>query len=248
MTTAPTPLDRMSRGTLIAYLQRRLGAGGRRVELSEQELDDCIFDALEMWSEAVGRFVHWQLQGSSAVKRYPLDDMQLPENVTHDEIHAIVNVQDIRLWSEGIYTGNVEAIFNIQPIDTYLSEYIVARNHASMRRDITSCGLEWRWEPGERVLFVDNLYEGMTLGITGVMAFKLEDLPRYHHRRFRYTVEAFGRLRLGDARGKFGGNIPGSQTGITIDSDFQRRRGEEMLRDMATWLEQAKQIAPPILG
>lgn len=259
-TPGPTTQTGMTFADLVSYTRRVLGPGGRAVEISDAEIEDAIRDSLDLWSESLGRHLHWRIICTCSHKTvYTLDEMHLPPDVTTDQIMAIVDVQDARIGTTDLgnpiggpvnpdqmfFEGYAFAGYGGA---MYPGEYDVMKRHQHMVRDMTNFGFEWRWEPGERVLVVDNVQAGIILGVTGVKAYELKDMPRYYQRHFKQTVEAFGRIRLGDARGKYGGQIPGSTQGQTVDADYQRQKGEAMLTEIRQWLAQAEQTAPPTVG
>lgn len=249
--TPAQPQSGFAMGTLVSYVLRQLGPGGRLVELNAADIQDSIEDALDLFAQYVGARIDFRIPiAGDLPTRHPINEMELPEGVMADDLISIVNCQEVRIntFESNDQLGNgTPSTWGYQN-SLYLGESEIIKHHQAMRRDLTNNGFEWNWDAPSRVLYFDNLKHGTMIGISAIKVYKLYEIPRHYQRRFKEAVEGYARVRLGDARGKFDGQIPGSTQGQTVDSQHQREKGQQLIETVTLWLENAMQLSPPIVG
>ena len=231
------PLRGYSLEQLSNYIQRQLGAPTWNVELTNQQILDCIQDALGLYSQWVPQI---------RVGNVPLVRGQFKYLAGADVGLGIARIDFVEpnpVPTE-IFYGNM---INPAPLfRTGLDEYDMFLRWRKTWARVTSIRPDWFYDEAECALYIHNPIERYQAGIfayfphmdTSKLTLTGADWVK------RYSL-ARSRLLLGEVWMKFSGAIPGPLQNIQLDQQKRDKAQEEVDKLM----EQLKgmQLSTPAL-
>ena len=207
------PLRNFTVDQLKNYILRQLGAPTWNVELSNQQVLDCIQDALGIYSQYVPMRKSGSIQLARGKFRY-LEGVDVGLGIAQVDF-----VERSQLPAEVFYGSMI----NPAPmIRTGLDEYDMFLRWRKTWQRVTSVQPDWFYEETEQVLFIHNPIERYHAGVicywphtdTAKLSLTGADWVK------RYSL-ARSKLLLGETWMKFSGAIPGPAQNLQLDN--QRR-------------------------
>jgi hypothetical protein len=231
------PLTGYSIDQLKNYIMRQLGAPTWNVELTNQQIIDCIQDALGLYSQWVPNIKVGNLLLTRGQFKYLVN-----ENVGLGV--ARVDFVEPNPVPTEIFYGN---LINPAPLfRTGLDEYDVFLRWRKTWQRVTSIKPDWFYDEMEHALYIHNPIERYQAGIFCYW-------PHEKTEKLNYTgadwVKRFAlarsKLLLAETWMKFSGAIPGPGQNIQLD---QQRR-ESAQSEIDKLMEQLKgmQLSTPIM-
>lgn len=222
------PLKGYTAAQLSNYILRQLGAPTWNVELSNQQVLDCIQDSLGLWSQWVPIPRPCAIQMVRGQFKY-LQGVDVGLGIAKIDF-----VESNPIPSEVFYAN----LINPTPLfRTGLDEYDTFLRWRKTWQRVTSIAPDWFYDEYEKVLYIHNPIERYQAGVicywpvtdTAQLSFTGADWVK------RYAL-AKSRFLLGDIWMKFSGAIPGPAQNLQLDQ--QRRTMAET--EMEKLMEQLK--------
>lgn len=231
------PVKGYSVDQLAGYIMRQLGYPTWNVELTKQQILDCIQDALGLYSQWVPTIRVGNVQLTRGVFEY-LKDVDVHLGIT--EVHF---VEPNPVPTE-IFYGN---LINPAPLfRTGLDEYDTFLRWRKVWMRVTSIQPQWFYDDGRKALYIHNPIERFQAGV-----FMYAPWDRTHDLSLtgalwvkEYSLES-SRYLYGEVLAKFSGAIPGPLKDLQLDTQ-KRDKAEARLEKLREKL-QGMQTFPPLM-
>lgn len=220
------PIRGYTRDQLKEYIFRQLGQPVWNVEVTAQQILDCIQDALNLFSEWVPQPRPQTIQLIKGRFKY-LEGVDVGLGV------AWVQFVEPNPVPTEIFYGN---LINPAPLfRTGLDEYDVFLRWRKTWQRVTSIQPDWLYDEYEQALYIHNPIERYMAGVMTYWPYdRTEKLPALGARWVKEYAVAKARFMQGDLWMKFSGAIPGPVKDIQLD---QSRR-DSAVKDMDRLKEQ----------
>lgn len=194
---------------------RQLGYPTWNVELSRQQILDCIQDSLSIFSQYVPLIRAGSFVLTSGKSRY-LEGVDVGLGI------ASVSFVDVLPAPTEIFYGNL--IHPAPLFRTGLDDYDMFLRWRKTWMRVTSIQPDWFYDEYEKVLLIHNPLERYHAGVTCYMPYNsTESLPANGADWVKQYATAKARYLLGEIWMKFSGAIPGPAQNIQLD---QQKRTE----------------------
>ncbi|MGE0406973.1 MAG: hypothetical protein AB7O65_11790 [Candidatus Korobacteraceae bacterium] len=214
------PLRGYSMDQLVQYILRKLGQPVWNVEVTNQQVIDCIQDALQLFSEWVPMRKAQSVQLTRGRFNY-LDGVDVGQGV------AQVSFVEPNPVPTEIFYGN---LINPAPLfRTGLDEYDTFLRWRKTWQRVTSIQPDWFYDEVERVLYIHNPIERYLCGVICYFPYdRTQDLTPIGSRWVKEYALASARYMQGDLWMKFSGAIPGPVKDLQLDATKRDKAAEEM--------------------
>jgi len=239
--------------SLRAWIRRQLGFPTVVVELTDDQIDDCVTAALEAYSSLLPTQKRLTVQGGAGIQRYTLAAGTYGRAVVDVEVElsrAIGGEIDI------FDAASVMRTFGDPSMSGGYPDYAMQIQASNAAQLVLSADFEWdvtlgddpKTDPG--YLFVSPLPSiGRRYTLVCAVDHTPESIPSHSHRWAKDYALAHAMVVLGRIRRKFG-QIQGTQTTLETDGAQLVQEGQERIDKLAEWLEQNKRsvMIAPIRG
>lgn len=214
------PLRGYTVDQLKEYIFRQLGQPVWNVEVTAQQILDCIQDAVNHFSEWVPLIRPQSLQLTRGRYRY-MEDVDVGYGV------ADVSFVEPNPVPTEIFYGN---LINPAPLfRTGLDEYDTFLRWRKTWQRVTSIRPDWFYDESEGALYIHNPIERYLAGVTCYFPYaNTQSLPPVGARWVKQYALARARFVQGDLWMKFSGAIPGPVKDIQLDASRRDKAQEEM--------------------
>jgi hypothetical protein len=214
------PLRGYTTDQLMQYILRKLGQPVWNVEITNQQVLDCIQDAIQLFSEWVPLRKAQSVQLTRGRTQY-LQDVDVGQGV------ASVSFVEPNPVPTEIFYGN---LINPAPLfRTGLDEYDTFLRWRKTWQRVTSIQPDWFYDDVERILYIHNPIERYLCGVICYFPYdRTQDLPPIGSRWVKEYALAAARYMQGDLWMKFSGAIPGPVKDLQLDSSKRDKAFEEM--------------------
>lgn len=205
---------------LKGYILRQLGQPVWNVEVTKQQVIDCINDALALYSEWVPIRRPQTFQLVRGRFSY-LEGVDVGQGVAQVEF-----VEPVPAPTE-IFYGN---LINPAPLfRTGLDEYDIFLRWRKVWKRVTSIEPDWFYDDMEKALYIYNPIERYNAGVITYWHFqRTENLSFTGARWVKEYATAKARFVQGDLWMKFSGAIPGPVKDIQLDGSRRDSADKEM--------------------
>jgi hypothetical protein len=205
---------------LKEYILRQLGQPVWSVEITNQQVLDCIQDAVNLFSEWVPLRRPQSLRLTRGTFRY-LEGVDVGYGV------ASVSFVEPNPVPTEIFYGN---LINPAPLfRTGLDEYDTFLRWRKTWQRVTSIQPDWFYDEYEGCLYIHNPIERYNAGVMCYFPYaNTQSLPPVGARWVKEFALAKARFLQGDLWMKFSGAIPGPVKDIQLDSSRRDSAAQEM--------------------
>jgi hypothetical protein len=232
------PLVGYSIDQLVDYCRRQLGYPTWNVELTTQQVLDCINDALSAYSQMRPRLLFGSIRMSKSQHLY------LAEQLKDLKILGVANVEfvDTVPAPTEIFYGNLISPAPI--IRTGLDEYDLFLRWRKTWQRVTSVAPQWKFDDDRRVLYLHNPLDRYHCGIELHAIYDdTRVLPHIGATWVKKYSLAKSRFLYGDIMLKFSGAIPGPIRDMTLDQG-KRADGKADMEKLEAQLFGMQEIVP----
>lgn len=220
---------------LKAYIKRMLGGSVWSLEITDQDILDCIQDALSLFSQWAPVQKYWAMQMLRSVHTY-LTDVDCGQGVI--DVHFVQPVPT----PTAIFYGNL-----IDPTPIFrvgVDEYDTFLRWRKTWMRVTSVQPDWLWDSNRRVLFIHNPIERYYASIfTYHSHANTQTLPLYGAIWVKKYALERSRLVYGEILAKFSGAIPGPVKDLQLDTQ-KRDKAEAKIRELEDELFRMQTFTP----
>jgi hypothetical protein len=226
------PLRGYTTDQLMQYILRKLGQPVWNVEVTNQQVLDCIQDALQLFSEWVPLRKAQSLQLVRGRSAY-FQGVDVGQGV------ASVSFVEPNPVPTEIFYGN---LINPAPLfRTGLDEYDTFLRWRKTWQRVTSIQPDWFYDESEQVLYIHNPIERYLAGVICYFPYdRTQDLPPIGSRWVKEYALAAARFMQGDIWMKYSGAIPGPVKDLQLDgsrrdaAQLEMDKLKEQLKGMQT--------------
>ncbi len=220
---------------LAAYIQRQLGSPVFTIELTKQQILDCINDALIFYSIWRPRIRYGAVQLSRGQFAY-LEGVDLglgPAQVWF--------VQKTPVPQE-LFWGN---LIDVAPLmQTGMADYDTYLRWQKTWMRVTSVQPDWVYDEINKVLMIHNPIDRFQCGIISYAAYDdVKDLDRYGADWVKQYAFQKSRLAYAEILFKFSGAIPGPVRDLQLDAQ-KRDKAEAKITELEAKLFNAQVSTP----
>ena len=239
LTTAESPDNMPHKGytadQLINYVLRQLGSPTWEVELTRQQISDCVNDALQLFST----WCPLQRIGNIMLVRGQYRYLQ-----GYDVDQGIVDVHFVEpnpVPTE-IFYGN---LINPAPLFRLgLDEYDIFLRWRKTWQRVTSVLPNWFYDEGEQALYIHNPIERYQAAIFFYSSYtRTQGLPVYGAQWVKEYALERARFLLGEVWAKFSGAVPGPVQNLQLDQQ-KRDRADARLKELREQLKGMQRSTP----
>jgi len=233
-----------SKATAVAYVKRKLGDPTVHLEITDDQLDDCIDDVLRL-------FLQYLPVRRPAAYMNQVGDVSIDFPATADGVlycTVLRPKEDIALINVSIW----ELMNRFLPARIPIGEYYELRSFFEMYQRARGTDPTWAVDRGASKLYVDcysgpyDIYVVWSEDAT-ITSFMTGDKRTWQDDFLRACV-AEAKLVLATVRGKFG-NVPVPGGALTTDSDAMKSEATLTLTETRTKLANAaKAYYQPVIG
>lgn len=214
------PLRGYTCDQLKNYIFRQLGAPVWNVEVTTQQVLDCIQDALNLFSTWVPLRRASTIQLTRGRYRY-LEEVDVGQGV------ATVQFVEPNPVPTEIFYGN---LINPAPLfRTGLDEYDMFLRWRKTWQRVTSIQPDWFYEEYERCLYIHNPIERYNAGVICYFPYEnTQSLSAIGAQWVKEYAVAKSRFLQGDIWMKYSGAIPGPAQNLQLDASRRDSAAQEM--------------------
>lgn len=220
---------------LASYIFRQLGSPTWQVELTQQQVLDCINDALGLYSQWVPNIRVGSITLVRDQYRY-LDGVDVEQGIADIQF-----VEPSPVPSDMFYLNivNPAPIFRVG-----LDEYDLFMRWRKTWNRVTSVKPDWYYDEGESVLYIHNPIERYQAAVFIYAMFTNTDgLPLQGAQWVKTYALEKARYLLGEVWAKYSGAIPGPLQNLTLDQS-KRDKAEARLSKLEESLRGMQRAAP----
>lgn len=208
------------------YIFRQLGAPVWNVEVTAQQVLDCIQDALNLFSE-------WVPQRRASTLRLQRGKYRYIEGVDVGQGVAQVQFVEPTPAPTEIFYGN---LISPAPImRTGLDEYDTFLRWRKTWMRVTSVQPDWFYDDYEQVLYIHNPVEHYHAGVICFFPYdRTQDLTPIGARWVKEYAVAKARFLQGDIWMKYSGAIPGPAQNLQLDASRRDSAAQDMEKMLLT--------------
>lgn len=240
-TTADSPDNLPAKYTsdqLIDYILRQLGSPTWEVELTRQQISDCVNDSLQQFSIYCPLIRVGNILLVRGQFKY-LEGFDVDQGVV--DVHF---VEPNPVPTE-IFYGN---LINPAPLFRLgLDEYDVFLRWRKTWQRVTSVRPDWFYDEYEQVLYVHNPIERYQAAVFFYSTYtKTNGLPLYGSQWVKEYALERSRFLLGEIWAKYSGAIPSPVQNLQLDQ-AKRDRADARLKELRESLKAMAKNAPVII-
>jgi hypothetical protein len=203
---------------LKEYIQRRLGHGVVKVELTDDQLDDAVMAAKEYWQMWVGQPKAKEMT-STGTTEYAKALIGSDVSYVTDVIFSMRSdgLTNIFSWADVEYNP----YYNSYGSPNYrYSDLLQYMQHREIGRRITSSDRDWAWDEAQQLLIVTPLLDAGEVFVVIYTSTEMElsNLKTYEWRMFRDYALAQAMRTLGAIRMKYT-DKPSATGSFSMDGD-----------------------------
>lgn len=228
---------------LQKYIVRKLGGCAVVVELTSEQVSDCIYDALD-------QFNHYLCKAEPRVSKSREGSVQIPLNPGD---RGVVNCkilfpEDTRVYAQmNVFELMYRMVFPRMP----LGDWYLLKVYYKMYQQIRGTDPDWYVDESTNTLYVDcwsGPYDIFYVVSRDLTIADLADLKAAYTRDFRKLAVAEAKIVVGRIRGKYGNSIPTPGGTLTTDAERLLSEGEKEKQEVEDKLEKiAKFSQSPIM-
>ena len=224
-------------------IQARLGATCRTVELSDDQWQEAINQALELWTMYESKVTYHHAENVVTSEQQPFY-VDLPEDDSYKGVRTVYFL--VPYWAvTGGYTI-FELLEKMTITRMNVGGLSLARSAWEMYRRVRGVDPTWHEDKERHRLYLYAPSGPFEAGYELLYKYTSpEEIPLGRDSLFMKAVEGYARLILGDIRGKFGGTVlaPGGGS-FNLDADYQRTRGAELITEATERLNVGRTSGP----
>lgn len=210
------------------YVRSELGSGLFQVELTDEQINNAITDALLLYGSRVPVIWSRIIPISPDKRMYPLN---------HDAGYGVFDVEfitdDVRPASV-FYMG---LLGDQVPLNSVmLADYDTFLRYRKTMMRATSVLPQWDWLETENALMLYAPVFNLQACYYWHMPRKLSEVRLEHQRWIRNYVLAQSKLQLGKTRSKFQGVLPGPAQNLQLNGDTLCAEAREEIKDLEEYL------------
>jgi len=229
------PMVGFSVDQLLRYIKRMLGGSVWQIELTDQDILDCIQDAMALFSQMCPQQRYWALAMSSNVHTY-LENVDVGLGVT--DCHFVQPVPT----PTAVFYGNL-----VDPTPIFrvgVDEYDLFLRWRKTWMRVTSVQPDWLYDDSRRILFIHNPIERYYCAVFTYFPFRdTRNLPHYGAQWVKeYSMER-SRLVYGEILAKFSGAVPGPLKDLQLDV-AKRDKAEKKITELEEKLHRMQTLTP----
>lgn len=218
---------------LQKYIIRKLGGCAVLVELTSEQVSDCIYDALD-------EFNHYLCKAEPRVSKSREGAVQIPLNPGD---RGVVNCkilfpEDTRVYAQmNIFELMYRMVFPRMP----LGDWYMLKTYYKMYQKIRGTDPDWYVDESTNTLYVDcwsGPYDIFYVVSRDLTLEDMADLKAAYTRDFRKYALAEAKIIVGRIRGKYGNSIPTPGGVLSTDAERLLSEGEKEKLEVETKLEQ----------
>lgn len=210
-----------TREELRAYILRKLGACNVAVELSPEQIDDAINDAL-------GEFNRFLCKAEPRVAANRSGAIVIPLGKGDRGIVdcKILFPDDTRIYAQmDIFQLLYRMVYPRMP----LGDWYMLKTYYEMYQKVRGTEADWYYDESTRTLYVDcasGPYDIFYVVARDLAILDIATLQSAYERDFRKYAVAEAKMTLSRIRGKFGSSIPVPGGVLNTDAEALRSEGE----------------------
>ena len=229
----------ISRDNLYLYVRRKLGFPTVAVELTDDQINECIQDVLDL-------FNHYVFTPVASVALRQQDDVVIDLG---SDCLGILRCEALMPYDESYYLQmNIfELMYRMVFHKLPVGEWYLLRSFYETYQKVRGTDPDWYYDEATHKLFVDCHSGPYDVAYIAAMKVDLDTMLAEYEDLFKKGVLAGCKRILARVRGKFGGvNAPGGM--LTTDSDKLDSAGEKEWGEVVTELKATQPPAPVVVG
>lgn len=220
---------------LVAWMKRQLGAGIFTVELTDAQLVDQVYNALQKYSTYRPKPRYGAIALVSGQFEY-LSELK--------PVYGVVQVWFVNPYPlpSNLYWGNLISPGPLTGVG--IDEYDSYMRWLKTWLRVTSSQPDWMWDDARQLLYIHNPMEMYQAGVLAMDAWdKTEDLDGFGAMWVKDYAFQLARLQLAEILSKFSGAIPGPVKDLQLDQ-AKRDKAEAKITEMEAKLFGAQWSVP----
>lgn len=222
--------------SLIQWVKRRLGHPKWPVNLTDDQLQDALDDALRLFNQ------YMMVITSTVVTSPPQTESSTMQVQLDDDVFGVFEVTFVMPETSRIYAQM--SIFEIIHRWFYpglrLGEWYMLRSFYEMYQRVRGTEPDWRYHEAEHMLYLDvwsGPYDVCYTTASGCTATTLlTGTKKRYERKFRDVCLGYAEITMSQVIGKWGG-IPGPAGTLTPNADTMISAGQRKIDDVEAYLK-----------
>jgi len=224
---------------LIDYVRTELGEGVWQVELTEEQVQRAISDAMRKYSRRLTALGYDSLYLGNSQNKFP---------ISHEVGYGIFNVEFIAPDPKpsAIFYAN---LLDVAPLRVNrFSDYDVFLRWRKTFMRVTSVEPDWFYDDKDKILWIYNPLTEYSAGYFWYLPRTLAEVHLSHEDWVMEYTLARSKYILGVNRSKFKGAIPGPGKEITTDGEDLKSEAKEKMQELEASLLSMQHDAPPLFA
>lgn len=225
---------------LRTYIKVNLGSGLFAVELTDEQLDEAVMDALNEYGKRQPIIESRILQISPYVRAYPLP---------HDAGYGVFDCQFITddvtpaaVFYMGLLGGQTTPLNAVM-----LAEYDAFLRYRKTMMRATSVAPDWAYEEDTNTLFIYAPVFNLRASYSWHAPRPLSKVRLEHQGWIRSYSLAKAKLTLGKVRSKFSGVLPGPARDLQLNGENLQSEAREEIKVLEAYLLSVQGDIPPLI-
>lgn len=236
----PEPVvGRISYESLCNYIKQTLGKGIFEVEITQDQVDNAILDALTLYSARRPLIGYKGITVSPNIRAY---------DINHDIGYGIFTVQFVQPDPQpsALFYANLLDVAPVKPATMESYDIFLRWRKTFMR--ITSVAPSWEYDEMNRKLMLYCPIDRTHASYFWHMPRTLCQVPIQHTLWVRKYATAVAKLALGKSRSKFQGILPGPARDLNLNGDALQAEANAEIPILEQQLLSIQGDIPPIIS
>jgi len=211
---------------LRAWIKRQLGEPPLSVELSDEQLDDAIYEALRLWVTFVAPVKQEEVTLVPGKQVYQLERDKIGLGVVN-----VMRSDEIR-DNSGVFLYSDTGMMYQYPYSANIGDFLLNRMYIEESRRVFGEDYKWEFNEMTGALYVNPpSTDGGTLVYEYIPEVGLEDVPVRAHDLIKRLSLAFAKNILGQIRGTFS-TVPGNDGDFSLNGDDLKSEAKSELENL----------------
>jgi hypothetical protein len=232
-------VGRLTYQKLVDYVKQQLGQGIFTVELTQDQIDNCITDALTLYSSRKPMVGYRAITVNPQIKTYKLD---------HDIGFGIFHVSFVQPDPQpsALFYANLLDVAPVKPASMESYDIFLRWRKTFMR--VTSVANRWEYDEMSNSLMIYCPIEQTKACYFWHAPRKIEQIKIQHTNWVKSYTLAKAKDVLGKARSKFQGILPGPARDLNLNGDSLQAEAKEEIATLEASLLTMQGDQPPLIG
>ena len=224
---------------LCQYIKSQLGAGIFSVELTQDQIDNCILDALTLFSSRKPIIGYKSIDVSTQIRAYTID---------HDIGFGIFNVSFVQPDPQpsAIFYANLLDVAPVKPATMESYDIFLRWRKTFMR--VTSVAPRWEWDALNKKLMLYSPIDRTKACYFWHQPRTVAQVPMQHTHWLKKYSLAKAKDVLGKTRSKFQGILPGPARDMNLNGDALQQEAREEIDKLEEQLLSIQGDIPPMIA